>query len=73
MEMVPSSHVLPTLIKDVGKSSKLSAWLACGESWENGSCMTCLARLVPPLAVLTRLVDVRRIGKPALRRSDSLI
>jgi hypothetical protein len=28
MEMVPSSAVLPTLINDVGKSSKVSAWLS---------------------------------------------
>ena len=73
IEMVPSSEVLPTLINDVGKSSKVSAWFAVGDSCWNGSCVTCFAVLLPPLATPTRLFDRRSIGSPAATRSRSLM
>jgi hypothetical protein len=73
IEMVPSSEVLPTLISDVGKSSKVSAWFAFDDSCWNGSWVTCFAILLPPLATPTRLVDRQSIGSPAAMRSCSLM
>ena len=73
MEMVPSFKVLPTLNKDVGKLLNESACASSfGESYGNGSLVTCLPLLVPPFANPTRLVDRRRIGRPALTQSASL-
>ncbi len=72
-ETVPSSDVLPTLIRDVGKSWNVSACLDCADSFQKGSWVMYLALLVPPFATPTRRVEGLRIGKPALRRSCSLM
>ena len=50
IEIVPSSAVLPTLIKDVGKSLKESACAALLDSRWIGSLVTYAALLVLPLA-----------------------
>ena len=73
IEMVPSSEVFPTLIHDVGMSSKVSAWFAFDDSCWNSSCVTCFAVLLPLLATSTCLVDRRSIGSPAAMRSCSLM
>eukprot|EP00956_Cyclotella_meneghiniana_P016463 scaffold25994_cov45-Cyclotella_meneghiniana.AAC.4 len=73
MDTVPSSDVLPTLMREVGKSLKVSAWVALLDSFLIGSFVTNWALLVLPLATPTRLVDRRSIGNPALARSCSLI
>ena len=68
-EIVPLFEVFPTLIKDAGKSWKMSACHARDEKLWNGSRVTCFAWLVPPLATLTLCVDCRRIKRPALMQS----
>ena len=73
MDMVPSSEVLPTLMREVGKLLKVSAWVALLDNFLIGSFVTNWALLVLPLATPTRLVDHRSIGKPAFARSCSLI
>ncbi len=65
-ETVSLSAVLPTLIKEVVKSWNVSACIAQAESCRNGSWVTYLALLVPPLATPTFCVDGRRMGRPAL-------
>ena len=65
IEMVPSSEVLPTLMREVGKSLKVSAWAAVGDRCWTGSLVTNCALLVFPLATPTRLLDRQRIGRPA--------
>jgi hypothetical protein len=72
-ETVPSSDVLPMLIRDVGKSWNVSACLDCADSFQKGSWVTYLALLVPPFATLTRRVEGLRIGRPALRWSCLLM
>eukprot|EP00956_Cyclotella_meneghiniana_P004191 scaffold5158_cov36-Cyclotella_meneghiniana.AAC.1 len=68
MDMVPSSEVLPTLMREVGKSLKVSAWVALLDKFLIGSFVTNWALLVLPLATPTHLVDLRSIGKPAFAR-----
>jgi hypothetical protein len=70
---VPSSDVLPTLIRDVGKSWKVSACLNCADSFQKGSWVTYLALLVPPFATPTCHVEGLRIGRPALHWSCLLM
>ncbi len=72
-ETVPLSAVLPTLIRDEGKSWNVSVFVALAESCRKGSWVTYLAVLVPPLATPTFCVDGRRMGRPALRQSFSLM
>jgi hypothetical protein len=72
-ETVPSSDVLPMLIKDVGRSWNVSACLKHADSFQKGSWVMYLALLVPPFATLTRRVEGLRIGRPALRWSCSLM
>ncbi len=72
MEIVLSSARWLTLIRELGKSSKESARVARDDSCGNGSAVTCLAELQPPLVTPTRLEDGRKMGKFALRWSDSL-
>ena len=69
IDMVPLSKVLPTLIRDVGKSWKVSTCCACTESLWNGSWMTGFAWLVPPLATPTLRVNCCRMERPALTQS----
>ena len=66
IEVVPLSDVLPTLVKDVENSLKVSAWAAFGDSCWNGSLVTYFPLLVPPLATPTLVVDRCRIRRPAL-------
>ena len=72
IDIVPSSDVLPTLMRELGKSSNESALAARSDNCLNGRRLTCLAVLVPPLATPTRLVDGRNIGRPTFLRSRSL-
>ncbi len=72
-ETVPLSDVLPTLIRDVGKSWNVSACHGCAESLQKGSWLTYLALLVPPLAAPTHCVDDLRIVRPALHQSCLLM
>ncbi len=72
-ETVSLSAVLPTLIKEVGKSWNVSACIARAESCRKGSWVTYLALLVPPLATSTFRVDGCRMGRLALRQSFSLM
>ncbi len=70
---VLSSDVLPTLIRDVGKSWNVSACLNCADSFQKGSWVTYLALLVLPFATPTCRVEGLRIGRPALRWSCLLM
>ena len=72
MEIVLSSARRPTLIREEGKSSKESARVARDDSCGKGSAVTCLAELQSPLATPTCLEDGRKMGKLAVRQSDSL-
>jgi hypothetical protein len=72
-ETVPSSDVLPMLIRDVGKSWNAFACLDCADSLQKGSWVTYLALLVPPLVAPTYHVDGLRIGRPALSWSCLLM
>ena len=73
IEIVPSSAVLPTLIREVGKSLKVSACAALADNCGIGNFVTYCAVLVLPFATPTLFLDLRRIGSPALDRSRSLI
>ncbi len=70
---VPSSDILPMLIRDVGKSWNVSACLDHADSFQKGSWVTYLALHVPPFATLTCHVEGLRIGRPALWQSHSLM
>ncbi len=70
---VPSSDVLPMLIRDVGKSWNVSACLDCADSFQKGSWVMYLVLLVPPFVTPTRHVEGLRIGRPALHWSCSLM
>jgi hypothetical protein len=65
-ETVPSSDVLPLLIRDVGKSWNVSACLNCADCFQKGSWVRYLALLVPPFLTLTHWVEGLRIERPAL-------
>jgi len=71
-DIVPSSDVLPTLMRELGKSSNESALAARSDNSLNGRQLTCLAVLVPPLATPTRLVEGHNIGRPKFFRSRLL-
>jgi hypothetical protein len=62
---VPSSDVLPTLIRYVGKSWNVSACLDHADSFQKGSWVTYLALLVLPFATPTCHVQSLRMGRPA--------
>jgi hypothetical protein len=70
---MPSSDVLPMLIRDVGKSWNVSARLDGADSFLKGSWVTYLALLVPPFATPTRHVEGLRIRRPALHWPLSLM
>ncbi len=72
-KIMPSSDVLPTLIRDVGKSWNVSACLDCADSFQKGSWVTYLVLLVPPFATSTCLVEGLRIERPALHWSCLLM
>ena len=56
MEMVPSPEVFPTLISDVGKLVKVSAFVAHFDNCGKGSCVLCFALHVSPFATPTFFV-----------------
>jgi hypothetical protein len=56
-ETVFLSDILPTLIKEVGKSWNVTACLNNADSLQRGFWVTYLALLVPPLAT-----PIRRVG-----------
>jgi hypothetical protein len=70
---VPSSDVLPMLIRDVGKSLNVSVCLNHADSLQKGSWVTYLALLVPLFANPTRRVEGLRIGRPLLHGSCLLM
>ena len=72
MDKFPSSEVFPTLIKDDGNSSNVSASSDIVDSWGKGSRVTYLPSLVPTLATATRLCDGLKIGNFGLILSASL-
>jgi hypothetical protein len=72
-ETMLSSDVLPTLIRDVGKSWNVSACLDRADSYQKGSWVTYLVLLVPPFLIPACRVEGPRIGRPALRRSFLLM
>ncbi len=63
---VPSSDVLPTFIRDVGKSWNVSACIDCVDSFQKGSWVMYLVLLVLPFATPTCRVEGLRIERPAL-------
>ena len=65
MEIFPSSDILSTLIKEVGKSWNVSASAACLEGCGNGNLVTNLALLVLTFATPSFSVDCQRIGSCA--------
>ena len=65
VELVPSLQVLPTLMRECGKSWKESAWVAMADSCGKGKRQTCEAVLMLPLATPTYLVEGQRMGRPA--------
>jgi hypothetical protein len=70
---VPSSELLPMLIRDVGKSWNVSACHNGAEIFQKGSWVMYLALLVPPFVTPTCRVEGLRIGRPALRWSCLLM
>jgi hypothetical protein len=72
-ETVPSSNVLPMLIRDVGKSWNVPACIDHANSLQKGSWVMYFALLVPPLVTPTSCVDGRRIGRSALHWSCLLM
>ena len=64
MDTLPPSDVLPTVIRDVGNYSDVSASAALLESCGNGSVVTYLPSQALPLATPTLLADKRNIGMP---------
>ncbi len=70
---VPSSDVLPMLIRDVGMSWNVSACLDCADSFQKGSWVMYLSLLVPPFVTPTCHVEGLMIRRPALCRSCSLM
>ena len=73
IDIVPSSAVFPTLIRDVGNSLNVSACLAFGDNDGKGKLVTCFPLLFSPFATMTRLVDGRNIGRRAASLSFSLM
>jgi hypothetical protein len=69
IDTLPSSLVLPTLIRESGKSGNSWASAALLESRSKGSLVTFVAVLTPPFATRTRFDDLRRIGRWAAVRS----
>ena len=65
MEMVPSSQVLPTLMRECGKFWKESVCVAVADSCGKGKLPTCEAVLMLPLVTPTYLVEGQRMGRPA--------
>ena len=56
-EIVLSSDVFPTLIRDIGNSLKVSAWAALGDSYWDGSLVMYFLLLVTLLVTSTFFVD----------------
>ncbi len=65
IDMVPSSDVFLTLIKDVGKLVNVSAVVARFDNCGKGSRVTFFALHVSPFATETFLFDERKMGMHA--------
>ena len=65
IDIVPSSAVSLTLIRDVEKLLNVSACLAFDDKDGKDKLVTCFPLLFSPLATITRLVDGRNIGRRA--------
>ena len=69
-DIFPSSDVFPTIIKDVGKSSNVSACTALGDNCLRGNLVTYLHLLAPEFSTVTlflkvsELVDLFLCGLP---------
>ena len=65
IDIVPSSAVLPTLIKDIciGKSLNVSACPAFLDRAGKGKLVTCWPLLFSPFVSMTHLVDGRKMGR----------
>ena len=70
MDIVPSLAVLPTLINECGNSVNVLAVLADLDSDWNRSCVVNFSLHISPLATLTFLLGLRRIGSFACLRSS---
>jgi hypothetical protein len=57
IDIVPSSAVCPTLIKEFGNCSKVSACLALSDSCGNGNVVLFFALTISPFATRTFLLD----------------
>ena len=73
MDIFTSSEVFPTLIKDDGNYSNVSASADIVDSRGKGSCVTYLPLLVPPLVNARRLCDSLKISNFSLIMSASLM
>ena len=73
IDIVPSSAVFPTLMRDVGKSLNVSVCLAFDDNDGKGKLVTCWPLLFSLLATMTRLVDGRNIGRCDASLSFSLM
>ena len=65
IETVLVLTVLPTLIRELGKSVNVSAITAFWESWGNRRRVALVPILAPPLATPTCVVDGRKMDLPA--------
>ena len=65
IDILPSSAVIPTLMRDVGNLLNVSACLAFDDNDGKGKLVTCWLFLFSLLETMTCLVDRRNIGRPA--------
>ena len=73
IDILPSSAVFPTLMRDVGNSLNVSACLAFDDNNGKGKLVTCWPLLFSLLVSMTCLVDGRNIGRRAASLSFSLM
>ena len=73
IDIVPSSAVLPTLIRDVGNSLNVSACHAFMDKAGQGKLVMCWPLLFSPFVTMTCLVDGRKMGRRAAALSFLLI
>ena len=65
IDIVPLLAVLPTLIRDMGNSLKVSACCAFLDKAGKGKLVMCWPFLFYPFATMARLVDGRKMGRRA--------
>ena len=73
IDIVPSSAVFPTFIRDVGNSLNVSECRAFVDKTGKGKLVTCWPLIFSPFATMTSLVDGRKMGMRAATLSFSLI